>query len=512
MRTYRTGRNLAAALAAAALIVPGVEAAQLSNISVGRSQDFTVVTLSSDADVAVSHQAIEAKSGKPDRIVIDLTGVEHALPRNNFDQLPAGSLTRIRTSQFAVSPAPVVRVVLDLAVAAPYKVETEGHNVRVMVSLPSDPPMADTWTATGTPVLAQEPSETSTPDAASPMPVPMPLVSNEPSTPSQPTEPATVTVDEPTPAVDASTSGSVAALEPLPPATGPESPDVPLPMPKHRPADVIDFNMPGSGAPASTQPESTPALTNMAATADAPAQQPAEESAALPNATETPVAGPEMATTYGPSPENATPESPSETTAMDSPSETTATESPSGNTATTGDASAPANESENAPAGEAASAPTESAPAESAPAESAPAESNSQPQYAAGEEGSLPVASLSTLPPMEPGVPEVVPQRNKIVYHTNGRRDPFRPLLQVGAGYNSASLPDVASLRLVGLLHDMGAAWGLFQDANGYGYILREGDRVKNGRLNKLTNTRAYFQLNEFGWSRSVELELEPEG
>jgi hypothetical protein len=141
-----------------------------------------------------------------------------------------------------------------------------------------------------------------------------------------------------------------------------------------------------------------------------------------------------------------------------------------------------------------------------------PVEQSGNADYAATDDGSAPIASLTTLPPMEADLPSVVPARTKIVYHTNGRRDPFLPLLQIGAAYNAAALPDVNNLRLVGLLHDVDDSWGLFEDANGFGYILRKGDRVKNGRLNKLTQSRAYFQLNEFGWSRSVELDLEPEG
>jgi len=128
------------------------------------------------------------------------------------------------------------------------------------------------------------------------------------------------------------------------------------------------------------------------------------------------------------------------------------------------------------------------------------------------DEGSKPVASLTTLPPPMPEPAEIVPQREKIVYRTMGRRDPFAPLIRVGAAYNAAALPDINGLRMVGVLHDIKNSWGLFEDANGYGYILKQGDRVRNGRLAKLTKNKAFFQLTEFGWSRSVQLDLEREG
>jgi len=125
--------------------------------------------------------------------------------------------------------------------------------------------------------------------------------------------------------------------------------------------------------------------------------------------------------------------------------------------------------------------------------------------------GSAPVASLSTLPPMVESAEALVPERKQVIYHTHGKRDPFKALLTAG-GYSAAALPDVTTLRLVGVLQDVMESWGLFEDANGYGYILRKGDRVKNGSLTQLTNNRAYFNLTEFGWSRSVHIDLEPEG
>jgi hypothetical protein len=138
-----------------------------------------------------------------------------------------------------------------------------------------------------------------------------------------------------------------------------------------------------------------------------------------------------------------------------------------------------------------------------------PAKADPTPQVT--DQGSAPVASLTTLPPLKSPSAELVPQRSKVVYHTEGRRDPFMALMQSG-GYNAAALPEVSNLRLVGLLHDVQESWGLFEDANGYGFILKKGDRVKNGRLTKITNNRAFFRLTEFGWSRSVQVDLEPEG
>ena len=43
------------------------------------------------------------------------------------------------------------------------------------------------------------------------------------------------------------------------------------------------------------------------------------------------------------------------------------------------------------------------------------------------------------------------------------------------------------------------------------GYILRAGDRVKNGYVAQIDKNAVYFQLNEYGWSRTVVKHMENE-
>jgi hypothetical protein len=459
-------------------------AGELSNVTVGRSEDFTVVTLYGDGPMTVTHQIVEAKDGKPHRIVVDVTGALHRLPQNNFSDLPTGSISAIRTSQFAVSPDPVVRMVLDLVHPAAYRLETPGNEVRVMVSLPGDPPMASLWSArkgdspdaqaAETAVLAAAESQPASPAHAAPLsapesntatsvtPVEMPAsesqsIDNEPASPEgnpagktsapegeiQSLPPATagalaVTDAGVSPAPEAAqnpasdqmplASEQFAAGFSEPGVEDPNSPQVPLPEQSiEQPERVIDYNLPAPSSLGAMDPVATESL---------------------PEAAE-----PRLAVT--------TPPSEPEATGAE-------------------------------PQADAAAAPTGA----DAPVTDA---------------GSPPVASLSTLPPLSEATDALVPQRTQVIYHTFGRRDPFKALLTAG-GYNAAALPDVSSLRLVGVLVDVQENWGLFEDANGYGYILRKGDRVKNGTLTQLTNNRAYFSLTEFGWSRSVYIDLEPEG
>ena len=475
-----------------ALGAPELHAAELSNVTLGRFQDFTVVTLFGSEKISVTHQIVEAKEGKPHRIVIDLKGVEHGLPQNNFTNLPTGTIKSIRTSQFAVRPELVVRVVLDLAHPAAYRLETPGNNVRVMVSLPGDPPLAKVWAATDaqamplapvaeSPTLAtvdqpaakatDKPAATDS-DAApgpkraktEPLPKeePAKIAKAEPKAePKSPAKQLAATPRSPAKTTLAATDAPAATSKPLPGAPKPaasvsspspkrastkdDGPKVPLPMPAKRPDAVIDYNIP---IPAVLAGGATTAANDGFG----------EQALATSNPAKSDPAG---------------------TARVSDPHSVNGAKKPP------------------------VLVGTESA------LTSNPAKADPTPQVT--DQGSAPVASLTTLPPLKGPSAELVPQRSKVVYHTEGRRDPFLALLQSG-GYNAAALPDVSNLRLVGLLHDVHESWGLFEDANGFGFILKKGDRVKNGRLTKIKNNRAFFRLTEFGWSRSVQVDLEPEG
>ena len=105
---------------------------------------------------------------------------------------------------------------------------------------------------------------------------------------------------------------------------------------------------------------------------------------------------------------------------------------------------------------------------------------------------------------------EFLPEREIVLYTTGGRTDPFEPLVedaQKTAGYDR--IPDVESLRLVGILQDKKSSRALFEDANGYSYILQTGDRVKNGFVLSIADDRVVFQIRQYGWNRQVALDLE---
>lgn len=107
---------------------------------------------------------------------------------------------------------------------------------------------------------------------------------------------------------------------------------------------------------------------------------------------------------------------------------------------------------------------------------------------------------------------DTIPKRKVLTYSSFGRKDPFVPLTEkISFEFGEAPLPNVESLKLVGVLEDKSGLKALLEDDQGYGYILEQGDRVKNGYVLKVFKDKIVFEITEYGWSRTVSLELSTE-
>ena len=104
------------------------------------------------------------------------------------------------------------------------------------------------------------------------------------------------------------------------------------------------------------------------------------------------------------------------------------------------------------------------------------------------------------------------PTRMVIKYTPGMSRDPFKTLIDETKKNDSQmqrKVPDIETLRLVGVIEAAnGKNRALLEDIDGYGYILGEGDKVKKGYVSRIDSDKAYFQLYEYGWSRTVALHL----
>jgi hypothetical protein len=117
----------------------------------------------------------------------------------------------------------------------------------------------------------------------------------------------------------------------------------------------------------------------------------------------------------------------------------------------------------------------------------------------------LAVANPSTPPGVQV---DTTPKRQLVEYASMGLKDPFAPLVGAGSGRISEGLPSLENLKLVGILSDPETSRALLEDAEGNGYMLKPSDKIKGGYLVSVTDNKAIFQVTEYGWTRTVALEL----
>jgi hypothetical protein len=115
-----------------------------------------------------------------------------------------------------------------------------------------------------------------------------------------------------------------------------------------------------------------------------------------------------------------------------------------------------------------------------------------------------------TSPSQESGKRLDAVRSNDFFYQSYGKADPFKTLVdgkyeQKGGG----EVVDVNSAHLVGVMWGEADQFALVEDGEGYGYILRVGDRVLNGRVVSIRKDRLTARLTLYGISNTVVLKLE---
>jgi len=98
---------------------------------------------------------------------------------------------------------------------------------------------------------------------------------------------------------------------------------------------------------------------------------------------------------------------------------------------------------------------------------------------------------------------------SKLFYSSRGKRDPFKPIQE--ASLEQDTLLDIAKAKLIGIIQDSTGYVAMVEDKDGKGFILRRGDRIKRGRVVRVTKDMAVFAISDFGFTRTVILKLEKE-
>ncbi len=471
---------LALALVAGAATMTAASTA-ITQIDLSRDGSFTVLTIHGNGQFRYAHESVEPAEGKPFRVVIDCLAARHNLPQFHFTDLPPSVVTAIRTSQYSVTPEEVVRVVLDLARESVYRVEAAGDNVKVYVSDQKTAPFP-VWTS----------GKISTPPPAEPKQVA-----------------TTQSGEKPAPSV---TAAKPAVKKPT--VVAKTEPTAPKNVTKTTPPQVAKFPAPDNGAKAPTVAKTAPKTTTPAAKQDVvskptaqktPANKPVpaqalandtiERAKAFAQIQAEPKAKPTPTVTDKPKNTEAKPEASHKTTESPEPSPVKKT-APTVKPTSTPEPAKPSPVAQNKD--------TELADA------TAPADKDKK------EKVDLSRYRRATAKEAEIKASKVVefPKRMVIKYTKGNSRDPFETLIALTD--NQKRVPDLnkppnaEALHLVGILESVvGKDAALLQDRDGIGFILRTGDRVQNGYVAQIDENAVYFQINEYGWSRTLVKHME---
>lgn len=471
-KTY-TAIILALTLVAGAAAMTAASTA-ITQIDLSRDGSFTVLTIHGNGQFRYAHESVEAADGKPFRVVIDCLAARHNLPQFHFTDLPPSIVTAIRTSQYSVTPEEVVRVVLDLAQQSVYRVEAAGDNVKVYVSDQKTAPFV-AWTSgkVTTPPPSESEQMADKPGNEKPKPT---VVAAKP----------TVSTEAPVtkPTVVAKTEQS-------------EQKNVT----KTKPAQVAKLPAPdNNGAKTPTVAKTAPKTTKPAAK---------QEVAAKPTVTKKPVPAQALA--------NDTIE---RAKAFAKIKPTTATENPKND-----EVKPEASHKSTKPSPTKKATPSVKPTAQPEPAKPSPVAGNKETELADAdaetpadkEKVDLSRYRRATAKEAEIKASKVVefPKRMVIKYAKTNSRDPFDALIDLADNQKKriadlSKPPNAEALHLVGVLESvLGKDAALLQDRDGIGFILRTGDRVQNGYVAQINNDAVYFQINEYGWSRTVVKHME---
>jgi len=99
---------------------------------------------------------------------------------------------------------------------------------------------------------------------------------------------------------------------------------------------------------------------------------------------------------------------------------------------------------------------------------------------------------------------------NEFFYQSYGKDDPFGVLVDGDYQQTVANeLVDMNSANLVGVMWGQDDRFALVEDGEGFGYILRVGDRVRSGRVVSIRKNSLTARVTLYGITNKVVLKLE---
>ncbi len=99
---------------------------------------------------------------------------------------------------------------------------------------------------------------------------------------------------------------------------------------------------------------------------------------------------------------------------------------------------------------------------------------------------------------------------NEFFYQSYGKTDPFAVLVSGNFEKTTATeLVDINTAHLVGVMWGQDDKFALVEDGEGFGYILRVGDRVRHGRVVSIRKNSLTARVTLYGITNKVVLKLE---
>jgi hypothetical protein len=541
---------------------------RIDNIRLEREGDYTRVTIYGDKPFEFSHSIEEAKNGKPYRLIIDCQDMVFDLPKHEFREgLPSGIINAIRTSQYQVTPEKIVRVVLDLNGTVVYKVlETGSENQATIAVLTTKEPDFTQWMAVketkedNRAGLAKQTVETKTGTETVKVKMPaeredMPALattagttakSAETQPENQPVLPSLQPLSELVIAENLSDENPPYRKAYLKPISYADTGDVLLSQNQE-----YTWGYPITTQVKATSPEKDENETKHEVAATTPtATLPESEIPIDVSLKQTPaqtVSSPKVevkSTEIHQAVEDvlSSKKSAANLTARTQTSESQPTVFSSNQVRDDDKASTPRSINHSSvqlgPYLEEKTSPDETK--KTAGTELVKTATGTGTGTEMGKEQTVATDLGSTLKrgigtvlgtegvsahesdTLAPGVMTIqnplqanlgiVSSRKLITYHPETRRDPFMPLTErEDMQFGEAPLPRFENLKLVGIIRDARGNQALLEDEIGFGYILRSGDRIKNGYVLGVEENKAVFQVEEYGGYKTMTLELNPE-
>ena len=516
-------------MSAVTLLAAGsANSSKVTSIELDHIQGFTVANIKVDGSVRFTHQTEIAKDGRPFRIIVDILSATHNLSAKTFENLPDCRITGIRTSQFSVKPEKIVRIVLDMKGESTYRIESRNNSVFLFVH-DKDSKSFATWSSDSykEPAPAKKPDVAAKPSAAKEEPgnssyakiasinkaldddrkssleskasKPFIYPSREESISKKPSSEASVPKVK-KPATTKKMYSSAIDDAPLKDSKSKiiSKPEAKTSTPKLATADKKPVTRKvavkpssltkstGSSVP-STKKEAinTAKVTKKPSTAisKAASSKPTQVKKIKSKSKAKSAAGSKLKKSGPPaSPNQAKVSKLAKSSSSKSAKKTTL--------AKNSNAKKSVNKKKSSKS-------TTVAKAEKAK-QSSTARFRRSPAQSRKIKGTM-VAEF--------------PKRLVIQYKGKRYRDPFETLINETRISNSLvekRVPNVEGLKLVGVLQTAGESnRALFEDKDGFGYILSAGDKVQKGYVLRVDMEKVYFQIFEYGWSRTVALNMD---